>query len=606
MLGSCKKAVDMIEYLINSRNGENLRYLQENFDLLYDLDIRRREKKKSFTLNVDLIRNSFQQVKKYYLKNFTMSQGLNNDESNFEEMLNKIFFEEGMEAPIKKYTYVTTISNGIFYREYPNYPAMTINLKEDMEGFITKEGFLTPSDNEINVILYGDDIDTTKIGHNNKNGVVTHIGYKIYHKNIVTSQLKYYRTYSVSESKKVKKNYASYLKACVNDFKNTVIQYQNRQLSIKIIAICGDNEFLQLLHGYKLNWRDIGSNNCRCCFVDGRNWKYYRSVESIEGMIRPSDLSNGLPLNNHLISDPFHDLHEGIASYALYSSVCYSKILFSDLTSSYIYQGIMHHATLLNYDKPLKSILNEKIFLVELEEIDITKKGKLPLSGSNTLYILRCFYEFLKAYISYTNIEDNNDRIKANQLIIYLQSVLGLCYLSQDPEIDVGVLKVEWVKHTNIFFKSTYAVFGERYRQFTKMHNTLHIKYMIDYYDLQLFHFSTIRFESANARIKQLLLLSKNRRNISKTIITKSMYDSYLENFKEKEEEAFIADNRNWNYDFQNMDCLDISLNRCDAEESLLENIVYSINQSLESQNTTYDNDDETYQEESFYDSDDD
>uniref|UniRef100_A0A0N5CIX0 Uncharacterized protein n=1 Tax=Strongyloides papillosus TaxID=174720 RepID=A0A0N5CIX0_STREA len=49
-----------------------------------------------------------------------MSQGLNNDESNFEEMLNKIFFEEGMEAPIKKYTYVTTISNGIFYREYPN------------------------------------------------------------------------------------------------------------------------------------------------------------------------------------------------------------------------------------------------------------------------------------------------------------------------------------------------------------------------------------------------------------------------------------------------------------------------------------------------------
>uniref|UniRef100_A0A0N5BSD8 Uncharacterized protein n=1 Tax=Strongyloides papillosus TaxID=174720 RepID=A0A0N5BSD8_STREA len=82
------------------------------------------------------------------------------------------------------------------------------------------------------------------------------------------------------------------------------------------------------------------------------------------------------------------------------------------------------------------------------------------------------------------------------------------------------------------------------------------------------------------------------------------MYDSYLENFKEKE--AFIADNRNWNYDFQNIDCLDISLNRSGAEESLLENIVYSINQSLESQNTTCVNDDETYQEESSYDSDDD
>ena len=59
-------------------------------------------------------------------------------------------------------------------------------------------------------------------------------------------------------------------------------------------------------------------------------------------------------------------------------------------------------------------------------------------------------------------------------------------------------------------------------------------------------------------------------------------------------------------YDFQNIDCLDISLNISDAEESLLENIVYSTNQSLESQNTTCVNDDETYQEESSYDSDDD
>uniref|UniRef100_A0A0N5C4G1 GT23 domain-containing protein n=1 Tax=Strongyloides papillosus TaxID=174720 RepID=A0A0N5C4G1_STREA len=251
---------------------------------------------------------------------------------------------------------------------------MTINLEKDIEEYIKREDFLTESDNQLNIILYGDDIDTNKYINYNKNGIVTHIGYKIYHENIRRSQLKHYRTYSVIQSKKVKKNYASYLISCKNDFENTTINYNGRQLSIRIIAISGDNEFLQLLHGYKLNWRDMDTNNCRCCFVDGKNWKNYRTVESISSMIRPHDPSDMLPFNNHLISDPFHDLHEGVASYALYSSVCYSKILIDDFTSSFIFNGVMHYATLLNYSMALKSILNEKIFSVDLNIVDIEKK----------------------------------------------------------------------------------------------------------------------------------------------------------------------------------------------------------------------------------------
>uniref|UniRef100_A0A0K0FAW7 Ovule protein n=1 Tax=Strongyloides venezuelensis TaxID=75913 RepID=A0A0K0FAW7_STRVS len=55
------------------------------------------------------------------------------------------------------------------------------------------------------------------------------------------------------------------------EFENTTINYNGLQLSSRIIAISGDNQFLQLLHGYKLNWRNMDTNNCRCCFVDGEN-----------------------------------------------------------------------------------------------------------------------------------------------------------------------------------------------------------------------------------------------------------------------------------------------------------------------------------------------
>uniref|UniRef100_A0A0K0FPN5 DNA-directed RNA polymerase n=1 Tax=Strongyloides venezuelensis TaxID=75913 RepID=A0A0K0FPN5_STRVS len=297
-------------------------------------------------------------------------------------------------------------------------------------------------------------------------------------------------------------------------------------------------------------------------------------------MIRPHNSSDMLPFNNHLISDPFHDLHEGVASYALYSSVCYSKILIDDFTSSFIFNSVIHYATLLNYSKALKSILNEKIFSVDLNIVDIEKKGKLQLSGSNTLYVLRCFYEFLKSYISCRTIENKDDKVKINQIIVYMQSVLGLCYLSQEPNINIDELKDKWSHHANILFKSTYAIFSKRYRQFTKLHNVLHTKYMPDYFNIQVFHFSMIRFKSANSRIKQMLLLSKISHNIAKTTILKAIFSSYLKNHKDNEEEIYINDNRNWVYEINETECFDITLNKSDIENSFIINIIKTIEES--------------------------
>uniref|UniRef100_A0A0K0FPN6 Cilia- and flagella-associated protein 299 n=1 Tax=Strongyloides venezuelensis TaxID=75913 RepID=A0A0K0FPN6_STRVS len=89
-----------------------------------------------------------------------------------------------------------------------DFSAMTINLKKDIEEYIKRKDFLAESDNQLERILYEDDIDTNKYINYNKKDIVTHIGYKIYYKNQIRLQLNHYRTYSVIQSKKVKKNYA--------------------------------------------------------------------------------------------------------------------------------------------------------------------------------------------------------------------------------------------------------------------------------------------------------------------------------------------------------------------------------------------------------------
>uniref|UniRef100_A0A0K0FHZ0 Uncharacterized protein n=1 Tax=Strongyloides venezuelensis TaxID=75913 RepID=A0A0K0FHZ0_STRVS len=109
-----------------------------------------------------------------------------------------------------------------------------------------------------------------------------------------------------------------------------------------------------------------------------------------------------------------------------------------------------------------------------------------------------------------------------------------------------------------------------------------------------------IQFESANSRIKQMLLLSKNKRNIAKTIISKTIFSSYLENYEDNEEESYINDNRNWVYEINEIECLDITLNKIDIENSFIENVIRVIEESFSFQNSTIDetDDGETYQEE--------
>uniref|UniRef100_A0A0K0EVQ8 BTB domain-containing protein n=1 Tax=Strongyloides venezuelensis TaxID=75913 RepID=A0A0K0EVQ8_STRVS len=296
------------------------------------------------------------------------------------------------------------------------------------------------------------------------------------------------------------------MRSILSNFTDLNVVYKEKTFKVKVIGILGDNKFLQMLHGHKRNWLARGMNNCRTCTVDDK--------------IRDYNFDRGLSYNNYLISDPFHDLNEGIASYSLYSSIMYSKILFKELDGTYISNAILVEAKKLGFSKTIQSIISEKTFDSCINIDEINKKNKISMSSMETVYVLRGYFEFFKNYLSFVNCEDDS-MIKEKQILIFIKTVLGLVYLSQDPTIPVNELKKELIKHADFYFKCVYCLFGERYQQHLKMHNLLHVPFKLDYFGLPLHFFSVIRFESANSRLKQLLLLSNNRLNKPKTILTK-------------------------------------------------------------------------------------
>uniref|UniRef100_A0A0K0FHW7 C2H2-type domain-containing protein n=1 Tax=Strongyloides venezuelensis TaxID=75913 RepID=A0A0K0FHW7_STRVS len=231
-----------------------------------------------------------------------------------------------------------------------------------------------------------------------------------------------------------------------------------------------------------------------------KDWEHFRTVNSIKDKIRDYNFDRGFPYNNHLISDPFYDLNERITSYSL------------DV-----------EAKKLGFSKTIQSIISEKTFDSCINIDEINKKNKISMSGMETVYVLRGYFEFFKNYLSFVNCEDDS-MIKGKQILIFIKTVLGLVYLSQDPTIPVNELKKEWVIHADLYLKCVYCLFGERYQQHLKMHNLLHVPFKLDYFGLPLHFFSVIRFESVNSRLKQLLLLSNNRLNKPKTILTKKHF----------------------------------------------------------------------------------
>uniref|UniRef100_A0A0K0FS77 Cell division topological specificity factor n=1 Tax=Strongyloides venezuelensis TaxID=75913 RepID=A0A0K0FS77_STRVS len=51
----------------------------------------------------------------------------------------------------------------------------SIDLKWDLEFYLEKENFIMTNDTLLLLMIYGDDIDTNKIGSSHKGGVLTHV-----------------------------------------------------------------------------------------------------------------------------------------------------------------------------------------------------------------------------------------------------------------------------------------------------------------------------------------------------------------------------------------------------------------------------------------------
>uniref|UniRef100_A0A0K0FEH2 PIR Superfamily Protein n=1 Tax=Strongyloides venezuelensis TaxID=75913 RepID=A0A0K0FEH2_STRVS len=99
---------------------------------------------------------------------------------------------------------------------------------------------------------------------------------------------------------------------------------------------------------------------------------------------------------------------------------------------------------MLGFSKTIQSVISEKTFDSCININEINKKNKISMSGMETVYVLREYFEFFKNYLSFVNCEDN-------------------IYLSQDPTIPVDELKKEWITHADLYFKCVYCLFGERY-----------------------------------------------------------------------------------------------------------------------------------------------
>uniref|UniRef100_A0A0K0FFR3 Peptidase_M13_N domain-containing protein n=1 Tax=Strongyloides venezuelensis TaxID=75913 RepID=A0A0K0FFR3_STRVS len=321
---SCKTPVYFSTLFTNNWNT-----LQKDIPELCQIKRIERERKKLYFFDSIRVLQGIENIKKYY-KELNKSQFGEND--SFEKIINDIFIYYDHDLPIISWNNIEQKTNGLVWRELPfkryalflgttflsefdtleegiilwvqlnqlcekiNFFAMkfqalgklndkqikglfnmiediiayySIDLKWDLEFYLEKENFIMTNDTLLLLMNYGDDIDTNRIGSSHKDGILTHVGYKIIHPNLKTSKLSHIRTYSVIESDKVKpSNYITYMRLILSNFTDLNVVYKEKTFKVKVIGILGDNEFLQMLHKHKRNWLARGMNNCRTCTVD--------------------------------------------------------------------------------------------------------------------------------------------------------------------------------------------------------------------------------------------------------------------------------------------------------------------------------------------------
>uniref|UniRef100_A0A0K0FST1 Uncharacterized protein n=1 Tax=Strongyloides venezuelensis TaxID=75913 RepID=A0A0K0FST1_STRVS len=93
---------------------------------------------------------------------------------------------------------------------------------------------------------------------------------------------------------------------------------------------------------------------------------------------------SGIPIDNNLLSDPFHDLNLGVPSNVLFGTTQIVQII-TNLTPLQIYEGIINEFILMKKYGYINSVINENFFALQRRQDTLSKKERYLPYGSRTL-----------------------------------------------------------------------------------------------------------------------------------------------------------------------------------------------------------------------------
>uniref|UniRef100_A0A0N5C7V0 Uncharacterized protein n=1 Tax=Strongyloides papillosus TaxID=174720 RepID=A0A0N5C7V0_STREA len=284
----------------------------------------------------------------------------------------------------------------------------------------------------------------------------------------------------------------------------------------------------------------MGNNNCRICHIGGRLWSLYKTSNDLIHFYRGSiDIPFLKPYNN-MVLDGFHDIVVGILKKAL-SNILPSFQKCSSMTNVQMRNSILQYAEANNCFHYLNTLLHETVFDKYVSGGTLNK-----LTGSQINAMSFSLYNLMKDYINDNNVEVNRLK-KVKNMIGILKSLLNLVVILSNGELDYKTAARYWEQSANNFIAGFDVETGFKLKWSIKVHNILHYNEMILHFKIPPYWMSTMRFENANFKLKQVLASTSSRINSPKTIVKKIKWMSFLQSYTNVKET--YSNLRTWNYD---------------------------------------------------------
>uniref|UniRef100_A0A0N5BSD4 Cytoadherence linked asexual protein 9 n=1 Tax=Strongyloides papillosus TaxID=174720 RepID=A0A0N5BSD4_STREA len=328
------------------------------------------------------------------------------------------------------------LTNQVFFNRM--YKMYFFDIKREIEEYVRWKNLSKYIYNNVcYLLLYIDDIKITNANSGrNKNGNITHIGYKLIPNtdqletpNLLMSELHNYRTIGICHQRNSSlTNYSDVLKFTVDKINSLKLSiFPGIETDVKLHALIGDHAILQKAYNQKCNYRNQGSDAaCRACTLPPNLYDTVYTCAEVRNYLRESFNHDYLPKNNHMYSDSFHDIFEVSSEQLILTKMFYIYLINLDYTQTssiivislkYLVSSILNLAALMNdYSKSRSDILLEINNAVDSVLINI--KTVLPkYEFSMKTHMISHYYDMIRllghpALLSCIRFEASNKNIK--------------------------------------------------------------------------------------------------------------------------------------------------------------------------------------------------